>query len=82
MEFQFVDTSVLIIKNKKNKNKNKKKTKKKRTMISLFILAYFTKHSLIFEGCSLGYLSLSSYGSLFRASTPYDTYVFRATIVW
>ena len=53
MEFQFVDTSVLIyiyiyiyI--------------YKSAMISLFIVAYSTKHSLIFKCWSLGYLSLSS----------------------
>ena len=56
VKFWFVDTSVLI----KNKNKSE--------MISLFIVAYSTEHSLIFEGCSLGYLSLCSYVSLLRAS--------------
>ena len=50
MEFQFVDTNVL---------------KKKSVIISLFIIAYSTKHSLIFEGCSLCYLSLSLYMNLF-----------------
>ena len=54
VEFRFVNTSVL--------------KKKKCVMISLFIVAYSTEHSLIFEGCSLGYLSLSSYVSLLRAS--------------
>ena len=53
VEFRFVDTSVL---------------KKKSVMISLFIVAYSIEHSLIFKGYSLGYLSLSSYVSLLRAS--------------
>ena len=72
VKFRFVDTSVLI----KNKNKSE--------MISLFIVAYSIEHSLIFEGCSLGYLSLSSYVSLLRASHSlwYLCYVFRVTIVW
>ena len=57
VEFRFVDTNVLI-----------KKTKKKSMMISLFIVAYSTKYSLIFEGGSFSYLSLSLYVSLLRAS--------------
>ena len=71
VEFRFVDTNVLI-----------KKTKKKSMMISLFIVAYSTKYSLIFEGGSFSYLSLSLYVSLLRASTPCDTYVFTVTTIW
>ena len=69
MEFQFINISVLI------------KNKKKIAMISLFIVAYSNEHSLIFESCSLGYLSLSSYVTFFRAFTPCDTDVLKVTTV-
>ena len=50
---------------KQKKKKTKTKTKKKKIVtISLFMVAYSTGHSLMFEGCSLSYLSLSSYVSL------------------
>ena len=69
VEFRFVDTSVL---------------KKKSVMISLFIVAYSIEHSLIFKGCSLGYLSLSSYMSLLRTFHFLDhlCYVFEVMRVW